>query len=249
MLHHRFDQKNAILKLMPDGPLTGDDFKRVADKIDPYIKKNGNLKGVIIEADEFPGWSDFSALICHLKFVQDHHTKVERVATVSNDVLLEALPGFAKHFINAKIESFPHEDSKKALDWIKGRQKDPGLAEILEFKGQPIVGLKITEKISLEDIKELEALVEEKLTKFDHLGIYVELEGAFSISWEAFYEDLKYGLSKWSHFKKKAVVSDSRWVGSLTDMASKLVPGIEVRHFEMKEANAAKAWLGLPQGK
>ena len=40
----------------------------------------GKLTGLLIEARSFPGWDSFGALIQHLKFLRDHHRKIDRVA-------------------------------------------------------------------------------------------------------------------------------------------------------------------------
>jgi hypothetical protein len=41
--------------------------------------------GLLIEAPSFPGWGSFGALINHMKFVYDHHRKIDRVAAVTDN--------------------------------------------------------------------------------------------------------------------------------------------------------------------
>jgi len=38
----------------------------------------------MILSETFPRWSDFGALVSHLKFARAHHEKIERVAAVAD---------------------------------------------------------------------------------------------------------------------------------------------------------------------
>lgn len=54
-LGFEFLKERGILVLHPHGELVAADFQHIADEIDPYIENVGDLQGVIIEADHFPG--------------------------------------------------------------------------------------------------------------------------------------------------------------------------------------------------
>jgi hypothetical protein len=56
-------------------------------RYDPYTATGGAFIGIIIEAQEFPGWESIRAMAAHFRFVRDHHKQVKRVALVTNSAL------------------------------------------------------------------------------------------------------------------------------------------------------------------
>jgi|FLOH01.1.fsa_nt_gi hypothetical protein len=112
------DPKNAIVTLHPKDKLSKDDFIRAGSLIDPFIEKVGKLNGLIIETKEFPGWDSFSALFTHLKFVKEHHTKVKKLAFVTDSIIGEGAENIGNHFISAEIKRFNFADLEEAKAWI-----------------------------------------------------------------------------------------------------------------------------------
>ena len=111
------DKGNAILS--PAGPLEKSDFDRIAEEIDPYIEANGQLAGLLVRAEAFPGWESFGALVSHLRFVKDHRCKITRIAVVTDSELLKIMPHIAKHFVAADIRQFTYEKKAQALSWLE----------------------------------------------------------------------------------------------------------------------------------
>jgi hypothetical protein len=56
MLKIELDEVASIAILSPEGELVKSDFISVAKIIDPYIERVGELKGIIIHVQSFPGW-------------------------------------------------------------------------------------------------------------------------------------------------------------------------------------------------
>src|SRR5215212_424098 len=108
MIEHELHPE-GILVLRPAGRLEAADFEKVAQEIDPYIEANGKLHGLLLDAESFPGWKDFAALVAHLRFVRDHHRKIEKVAVVSDSTFLTVAPRVASHFVQADLRHFPHD--------------------------------------------------------------------------------------------------------------------------------------------
>ncbi|MEQ8854854.1 STAS/SEC14 domain-containing protein [Gimesia sp.] len=119
MIQYELIQSEGILIVSPVGPLAASDFQKLSEEIDPYIEARGRLHGLLIDANKFSGWDDFAGLIDHLKFVESHHKKNEKVAVLSDDRFLSAVPTFADHFIQAEIKHFPHSEKEEALRWLK----------------------------------------------------------------------------------------------------------------------------------
>ena len=74
----------------------------------------------MIDAESFPGWANFAALVAHLRFVRDHHRKIERIAAVSDSTVLTVAPKIASHFVQADLRHFSHDQREAALAWLCG---------------------------------------------------------------------------------------------------------------------------------
>jgi hypothetical protein len=113
-------QPDGVLIIRPAAPLETADFQRLAQEIDPYIEVHGKLHGVMLDAESFPGWKDFAALVAHLRFVRDHHRNVQKVAAVTDSTFLSVVPTIAGHFVRAEVRHFPHAQRDEALAWLRG---------------------------------------------------------------------------------------------------------------------------------
>jgi hypothetical protein len=109
----------GVLLVEPESPLSAGDFREISRAIDPYIRERGKLTGLLIEAKSFPGWDSFSALIQHIKFVHDHHRKIDRVAVVTDNAFLKIAPRIAEHFAHPEIRVFASEEKARALAWLQ----------------------------------------------------------------------------------------------------------------------------------
>jgi len=118
MLDFRLLRDRGILIVSPRDALTAGDFKSVAQEVDPYLDAEGKLTGLLIDAPSFPGWSDFAALIEHLKFVRDHQRRIDRVAVVSDSPLLHLAPNIAQHFAHPEFKAFAAHLKEAALAWL-----------------------------------------------------------------------------------------------------------------------------------
>jgi hypothetical protein len=106
MLSVNLNKKERIAILQPDGELSAADFQAASQIIDPFIESSGKLNGIIIYMQSFPGWDSFSALITHLKFIQEHHKLVSHVALVTDSPIGGIAEYITSHFVSAKVKSF-----------------------------------------------------------------------------------------------------------------------------------------------
>jgi hypothetical protein len=109
----------GILRIFPTGALSQADFTWLAGLVDPYLETNGELRGLLIVAERFPGWDSFAALVTQIRFVRDHEARIRRVAVVTDSALLELLPALATHFVQAEVRSFPFAAGDEAFAWLK----------------------------------------------------------------------------------------------------------------------------------
>ncbi len=120
MLGIKLDEAKSIVILEPEGELSQTDFEQVANIVDPYLEKYGNLNGIIIYTKTFQGWDSFSALITHIKFVKEHHKKVSHVAFVTDSPIGIFAEHIAGHFVNAEIKSFAFSELENSKKWVSG---------------------------------------------------------------------------------------------------------------------------------
>ena len=120
MLEHNLDS-HGILHLRPQGALEKGDFAGLAKTVDPYIEKQGDLAGVIVDAPKFPGWDSLGAMAAHIRFVRDHHKRVRKIAVVTDAKLGDFAEKIGSHFIAATIKHFPAGQTQAAEQWILGK--------------------------------------------------------------------------------------------------------------------------------
>jgi hypothetical protein len=118
MIQIKLDKEAGIVTVTPSDPLNEQDFTLLAGKVDPYIEKEGKLNGLVIQVESFPGWEDFAGLLSHLKFVREHHKKIEKVAAVTDGKIVSIMPRIVDHFVNAKVKYFPYESLDEAISWV-----------------------------------------------------------------------------------------------------------------------------------
>ena len=124
MLSVKIDETKGVALFEPSGPLSKSDFESAVKTIDPWIKANGMLKGLVIKTKSFPGWESFGALSSHLTFVKEHHKKIDRVAFVTDSVIGNVAEKLASHFVNAEIKLFPYKSLEEANLWVSENGAD-----------------------------------------------------------------------------------------------------------------------------
>ncbi len=119
MLNHTLLSPEGILILEPSGPLEAADFEAVIRDMDPYLAEHGSLAGLMIFAKAFPGWLNLEAAIRHLQLIENYHQKIKRLAIVSDNGLLTALPTFAAHLVHPDVKHFLESEYEDALSWLR----------------------------------------------------------------------------------------------------------------------------------
>ncbi len=112
----------GILVVAPVDKLQATDFERLRLLADPYLEQNGELNGLLIDAEAFFGWEDFASLLSHIRFVRSYQEKIERVAAVTDSSLIAFLPKAAQHFVAAEVRHFRYQQRDAALQWLRTGQ-------------------------------------------------------------------------------------------------------------------------------
>lgn len=119
MIKHEFRENDGILVIEPESSLQAGDFDMLSSIVDPYIRENGKLNGLIIHTESFPGWQDFGAMLAHVKFVKDHQAHISKVAAVADEGIIAILPTIADRFVKADVKHFGSGDLDSAIEWTK----------------------------------------------------------------------------------------------------------------------------------
>lgn len=117
------------------------------------------------------------------------------------------------------------------------------MIELMAMESDRVVGVRVDGQIKKADIEAIERAFEDKFARFEKVSIYVEVINLGGIAFDALIEDLKFAFSKFSHFEKKAVVSEHQWLERLAEVGDKLFPSLHVRHFGKDKQEAAIAWI------
>ena len=119
MLNHKLLLPEGLLILEPESPLEVADFVDLGHQIDPYIAKHGKLPGLMIHAKVFPGWINLEAFLAHVRFIEAHLQKVQKLAIVSDNHVLTEVPRIVAHLVRAEVKHFPESEYEAALRWLK----------------------------------------------------------------------------------------------------------------------------------
>ena len=120
MIRYQLLKNKGVLIVTPQDRLRSSDFEALAQEVDPYIEEKGQLSGLMIYAEAFPGWDDFAALLSHVKFVKGYHRDIKKVAAVTDSKFLSILPRVIDHFVSAEVKHFEYGQKQAALEWLAG---------------------------------------------------------------------------------------------------------------------------------
>ena len=120
MLSVTLEPDKGIAVLEPNGALTKEDFDKARAVVDPYLEKAGKLNGIVVHAKSFPGWDSFGALVAHLRFVREHHQRIERVAACTDSPVAGLAQALGNAFVHAEIRAFDYAQFEAARSWAAG---------------------------------------------------------------------------------------------------------------------------------
>jgi SpoIIAA-like len=118
MIESSLDTASSILYVRPKSALAEDDFVQLPKTVDPFIQSTGGLAGLVLEVSAFPGWESLGAMAAHFRFVRDHHTRIKKVAIVTDAPIGTVAEKLASHFVSATIKHFPAGATAAARQWI-----------------------------------------------------------------------------------------------------------------------------------
>ena len=240
MLTVNLDTKNSIAILEPHGALCKSDFISVAKTINTYIDKNGKLDGIIIYTKDFPGWNSFSALISHLKFVNEHHKKISFLAFVTDSIVGDFVEHIGDYFVHAKVKNFDFDEFDKAKKWIVNSRQhvlNHGMSiEIERINDNFLLSFTAVGKLTHEDYKMITPVIDSALegVKEPNLNVYADISELDGWELRAAWDDFKIGLKYGFDFNKIAIYGDQSWLKYGVKISSWFTSG-EIKQFLSKK--------------
>ena len=105
--------------LEPCGPLSRQDLDALTERFDACVNATDRVPNLVIRAVSFPTWTDFAALLRHLRFIREHHRLVAQVALVSDARALDLAPRHRPATSSRpRSAHFAAADFEAALAWV-----------------------------------------------------------------------------------------------------------------------------------
>lgn len=246
MLQFKLDENEGVAVIYPEQKqgLSEEDFRRLTATIDSYLRDHNDLRGLVIVTEKFPGWDSLKAFSSHLKFVQDHHQKIQKIALVSDSSLLSAAPHLARYFVEAKIRHFDFSDIEQAKSWTASEKDSRGQFTSLEGLPEDVIAFRAEGTIEREDYeKTLIPTIERKLDTNKKIKLLLWFGDEFKgYSAGAMWDDAWFGTKHLADFSKIAVVSDVNWLRHSVKLFAPLIPA-QIQLFANADIDAAKVWI------
>lgn len=116
------------------------------------------------------------------------------------------------------------------------------MIDYIENEAGHFVEIHINGKITSEDIDSLWPKLEKRISEWGSVNILKKFDKFHGVEPTAVWHNLSQGLSKLSHFGSVAIVTDMKWMETLSRGLSK-ISGKAVKCFPSDELENARAWL------
>lgn len=113
---------DGVLVIEVSKMLHAHDFDALVLAADTFLKAGGELHGLVIHAHDYTGWENLSHFFRHLRFVNDEHKRVARVAIAGDKGVTSLAPQLARHFVGAEAKTFGYDARDAAVAWARMRR-------------------------------------------------------------------------------------------------------------------------------
>ncbi|MUV36846.1 hypothetical protein JNUCC1_00650 [Lentibacillus sp. JNUCC-1] len=115
------------------------------------------------------------------------------------------------------------------------------MVEIANIENSPVVEMKVSDKLTQDDIKEVDNFLENKVGEQESVNILLLMGNWEGMTIKGLLEDFKM-VKHMKKMNKAAIVADSTFLKADSKLED-LFPGIRIKYFETDEKDAAKQWL------
>lgn len=118
---HRVLPTADVVVVEVTDPLQVQDVQELATVIDGQLTELPSLHGLVLHATAFPGWENIEGLVAHLRFVLEHHKRIDRIAMAVDGRIGAAAARLAEHVVHAEVRRFGYTDLDAATAWASAQ--------------------------------------------------------------------------------------------------------------------------------
>lgn len=119
MIDISYDAATGILRLRPHGPISDADVAGLRRTLTEALAGAAGLKGLLVDAERFPGWQDFAAFAGHMGVIRDFHGRIAKLALVSDAAFATGAELIGRHVLGVDARHFAQADHDAALAWLE----------------------------------------------------------------------------------------------------------------------------------
>lgn len=116
MLDYRENPLTGVVEIVIDGPISREDFRRVAENLEDAMRRHGKLR-VLEELRAFGGM-DLATWADDIRFGFKHLNDFSRAAVVTDKAWVQPLAKLAGALSPAEVRVFPLDDKQAARAWL-----------------------------------------------------------------------------------------------------------------------------------
>ncbi len=106
-----------VLLVEPTAGASGEDFARVREVADEWLEADGEVRGLVIHADDLSAWTRPGTVLGHWRLIRDHHRELDRVAVAVGGSAGALVSAAGEHFSHADVRHFAPDQRARAISW------------------------------------------------------------------------------------------------------------------------------------
>jgi hypothetical protein len=116
---------------------------------------------------------------------------------------------------------------------------------ILPVTAGNLIAIRISGVLSKSDYPEFLALTKQKVTEFEDISLYIEIENFQEITLQSIWEEIKFEFRYFNNIDKLALVGEKDWQRRAASVLTALTTA-EVKYFDKKDKDIALTWIQKP---
>jgi hypothetical protein len=73
----------------------------------------------MVETRTFPGFASMGSFADYVRFIADHHARVQRIALVTDSALAPVAEFMANHVVGVEMRHYSFAEGTTALAWLR----------------------------------------------------------------------------------------------------------------------------------
>lgn len=249
ILLNRLEEKN-IYSFTIKGDINKEDAEDFYKLLEESADKNQKVKllGVI---NEYPDFKDFKAFSETMKMKTKAINNIGKYAVLSDKDWVESVMPVGNFLTpGIPIKHFNLDERDEAITWLEKEETKTFKEEeylskmdVRKIKDTNIYSFTVNGKIDEGGMTALYNIMKDKShdNKIRLLGYYKNFDGFDSF--KAFINSMKVDFASFNNLDRFAIITDKKWVNTLAEIESKIIPGISIKGFTENEKESAIDWL------